>query len=238
MFSGYIHDELRDQKSGSLFDGVLDLQEKLLSVIAQLVEVFGRVHVLGVTGNHGRLDRKPRHKLGVQDNVDWLLYQFLRRFVQADSELRRVVSFQIPDSVDALYKIYSVRYLLTHGNHGFRGGSGIAGPATPWALGDHKRRKRQMAVDLPYDTLIMGHWHMLSWGANNAQIVNGSLKGFDEYAFDNAFGFEPPKQALWFTHPEHGITHKMDVYCDEPAERSAERWLTVAADQLNGRETR
>jgi hypothetical protein len=44
--------------------------------------------------------------------------------------------------------------------------------------------------------------------------VNGSLKGYDEYAYTNNFPFEPPTQALWLTHPEFGITISMPVFVD------------------------
>ena len=47
--------------------------------------------------------------------------------------------------------------------------------------------------------VIMGHYHQ--YISIKGAIVNGSLKGYDEYAMGNRFAFEIPKQALWFTHP-------------------------------------
>jgi len=225
MLSGYIHDELRENKSGPLFEGVLDLLEQLVAGIDLFKREFGRVFVPCVVGNHGRLDRKPRSKFGVHDNVDWLLYQLIKRHYADDDN----VTVMVPDSTDAYYRVYNVRYMLTHGNQ-FVGGSGIAGPATPWALGDHKKRKRQDAIKQPYDTLIFGHWHMLDWGHNNSRIVNGSLKGYDEYAFDKNYGYEPPKQALWVTHPEKGITWKVEVFADEQDQVDEMPWVSVLGD--------
>ena len=203
----------------------MNLSDILISFLDRMLKEFGKVFVPCVVGNHGRLDKKVRAKFAVHDNFDWLLYHMLARYYQDNPD----IAFQIPEGPDAYYKVHSVRYMLTHGNQ-FRGGSGIAGPATPWALGNHKKQKRQVAIDQPYDVLMFGHWHTLAWGPNNSYIVNGSLKGYDEYAYNNNFGFEPPKQALWLTHPEHGITHKMEVFAEESKEKAAEQWISVMDD--------
>ena len=44
-------------------------------------------------------------------------------------------------------------------------------------------------------------------------IVNGSLKGLDEYAYINNFGYEQPQQALALVVPEKGITLQAPVFC-------------------------
>lgn len=50
----------------------------------------------------------------------------------------------------------------------------------PIIRGDHKKRSRNSQIDLGYDTLLLGHWHQLIM--LQRLIVNGSLKGYDEYA--------------------------------------------------------
>jgi hypothetical protein len=50
------------------------------------------------------------------------------------------------------------------------------------------------------------------WGQNF--VVNGSLKGYDEYARRNGFGFEKARQALFLVTPERGITTQTAVYAD------------------------
>lgn len=63
-----------------------------------------------------------------------------------------------------------------------------------------------------YDTLLLGHFHRLM--QLRSVIVNGSIKGFDEYAKRENFPWDPPQQALWITHPERGITLQMPVHLD------------------------
>jgi hypothetical protein len=73
----------------------------------------------------------------------------------------------------------------------------------------------------------MGHWHTLMM--LQRFIVNGSLKGYDEYAASNNFGFEPPQQALWLTHSDRGITFSMPVHVEErKKENASQRWLEFA----------
>lgn len=78
-----------------------------------------------------------------------------------------------------------------------------------------------------YDTLLLGHWHQLIM--LQRLIVNGSLKGYDEYAAQNNFGFERPQQGLWITHPIHGITFSMPVHLeDTPTEQRGRQWVSWA----------
>jgi hypothetical protein len=71
----------------------------------------------------------------------------------------------------------------------------------------------------------MGHWHQDI--RLRKLIVNGSLKGYDEYAFANNFPFEPPSQALWMTHPQHGITFSMPVLAERSKASATPGWVSV-----------
>jgi hypothetical protein len=57
---------------------------------------------------------------------------------------------------------------------------------------------------------------------------NGSLKGYDEYAADNNFGFEPASQNFWVTHPDHGITFDAPVYADVVTKKAVRTdWVSI-----------
>jgi hypothetical protein len=76
-----------------------------------------------------------------------------------------------------------------------------------------------------YDTMIVGHFH--TYIHTRTLIVNGSLKGMDEYAYTNNFSFEEPQQALWLNHPRHGITFRMPVNCEQGAVKAKTNWVSV-----------
>jgi hypothetical protein len=217
MVSGDIHDELRESNELATIPTVLDLLGVLCACVKSLADAFGHVHLPCVTGNHGRNTLKIRAKGRVHTSYDWLLYCLLEREFKDD----RRVTFQVANGPDVSYSIYGHRYLLTHGDQ-FRGGDGLIGMLGPVIRGDHKKRGRNGQIGLEYDTMLLGHWHQ--YVSMNRIIVNGSLKGYDEYANSGNFGFEKPKQALFMTHPKHGITFSMPVVLeDQPV--SSMKWV-------------
>jgi hypothetical protein len=222
MISGNIHEELRETNECHVLEALLDLLQHLIAGIELLRSHFYRVYIPCVVGNHGRLDKKPRAKGAVRDNFEWLLYHMLAAHYQKDPD----IVVQVSESLDFRYRVHKTVYLLTHGDQ-FRGGSGISGPLTPWALGDHRKRKRQDAIQQPYDVLIFGHWHRLFWG-DGSFIANGSLKGYDEYAFRNNFSYQAPMQALWVTHPNYGITFQMPVLAEKNLILEESEWVSIA----------
>lgn len=208
MFSGNIHEELAETNEVPMMPTFLDIYEKLIWAISQFADKYGNVFIPCVTGNHSRTTKKMPCKMRNFTNFDWLLYTLLEKYFENDTRIQ----FCIPDGPDALYKIYNTKYLLTHGDQ-FKGGDGMIGCLGGIMRGDHKKRSRNGQIGMNYDCMIMGHWHQLI--QMQRIIVNGSLKGYDEYASNNNFGYETPRQALWLTHPEHGIIMSMPVNVDD-----------------------
>jgi hypothetical protein len=222
MISGNIHEELTATNEINSMPAVLDLYGELRTAITVLADTFGHVFLPCVTGNHGRDTHKIWGKDRHHTSFDWLLYQFLAKHFEHDKR----VQFFIPDGPDAYYRIYGHRYLLTHGDQ-FRGGDGVIGALGPIIRGDHRKRSRNSQIDMEYDTMIIGHWHQ--WIMLRRLIVNGSLKGYDEYAYSNNFPFEEPQQGLWLTHPENGITIPMPVRVDKQKQAARKTsWVSFA----------
>jgi hypothetical protein len=222
MLTGDIHEELSETNEVPNMVSLVDLHGVLEAAIKALADSFGRVFLPCVTGNHGRNTHKMRAKNRAFTNFDWLLYRFLQKTFEGDDR----VQFMIPDGSDAHYSVYNHRYCLTHGDQ-FRGGDGMIGALGPIIRGDHKKRSRNGQIDLGYDTLLLGHWHQLI--QLQRLIVNGSLKGYDEYAAQGNFGYEIPQQACWITNPEHGITFSMPIQLEQPKRAPAQEWLAWAA---------
>lgn len=207
LLSGNIHEELAETNEAPILDSILTLTQLLIDGITLFANTFSKVFVPCVVGNHGRLHRKPRYKNRVFDNFEWLIYQQLAKHFKSDSR----VTFYIPDSPDAVFNIYDKTFLLTHGDQ-FRGGSGISGIMTPLHLGLHKKQKKQAAIHQSFDVMLLGHFHQ--YIHTNSMVVNGSIKGYDEFANGNNFPWEPAQQALWINHPLHGMVFRTPVLCD------------------------
>lgn len=211
MFSGNIHQELRETNEKPIAEAMFDLIEFLTDHIVEVAKNFPFVYVPCVIGNHGRMDVKARAKNGVMDNFDYMLYKLLEKTVTSRCDN---VKFDVPRSEDLTYDLYGTRYLLTHGFQS-KGGSGVGGI---WpSLMKMNMRKKTRAVQAgrrPHNIMILGHFHQ--YGVNDGMIVNGSLKGVDEWTYSMNFGIEPPTQALWVTHPDLGITQHFPVFGETP----------------------
>lgn len=211
LLSGNIHEELAETNEAPIQQSMLALEETMIEGLGSLADEFGKVHVPCVVGNHGRLHRKPRAKNRAFENFEWAVYQRLAAYFKRDPRL----TFDISDGSDAAWNIYTWRYLLTHGDQ-FRGGDGIGGIMVPIMRGAARKQVRQQALGDAFDVLMIGHWHQ--YIHTNHLIVNGSVKGYDEFSYQMNFPFEPPQQALFVVHPEVGVSFRMPVLCRHQGE--------------------
>lgn len=214
IFSGDIHEELSDTNADTMLSSLLYWSEQLCASIGLLAEEFGKVHVASVVGNHGRTTRKPRMKLRVKTNYDWLVSKMIERHFESDKR----VTFQIPESADCVVSVYGYNQLITHGDQA-TGGAGIGGIWPPIMRLRARKAQRYLATGSNFTTMWCGHWHQLV--QTPSLIVNGSLKGADEYSFINNFGYEQPQQALAVITPERGITIQAPIFC---MDRESEGW--------------
>jgi len=215
-FSGDIHEELAKSNEMSTLATVEAMIDPIVDGLRTAASEFPRLVVSARRGNHTRTSKKTPSKGRVRESFDWLFMRIVER------ELRGVsnIVFDITESDDGIVQQYDHRFLATHGDQ-FRGGSGISGIMTPLALGNYRKLRRNVSIGnhLAYDTMILGHFHQ--YLIIPGVIVNGSLKGYDEYAYTNNFGFETPRQAFWVTTREHGPSFHTAI---EVMNRKNEGW--------------
>lgn len=226
MISGDIHEELFATNDRTPQQCINDLTDILAAGIERMADRFKRVFIPCVVGNHGRASKKPRMKGRVYTSHEWNIYCNLERHFRRDQRVR----FFIPGNTDAYFKVYNHRFLLTHGDAlGVKGGDGIIGAIGPIMRGSIKVRDSEVQIGKKVDTILMGHWHQMLWLPS--AIVNGALKGYDEFArIALRAPYTRPSQALFFVHPEHGVTAKWEVFLDARQEANAAEWLTWAAE--------
>lgn len=84
-------------------------------------------------------------------------------------------------------------------------------------------RYRDRSVVPVYDLEVSGeHTYCVGFVG-----VHNSLKGYDEYASSMNFGFEIPIQALWMTHPRHGISMHFPVNLEDRSNvKAGAEWVT------------
>lgn len=174
---------------------------KLAAGLTMLADVFGKVHVAAVPGNHGRLTEKPVYKNRATTNFDWLIASLLAQWFANDKRF----TFDVPQAMETFLKVYDSTILLTHGDQA-QGGSGVLGVfGTLVRLQIKKRRNHN------FDLLVCGHFHQYI----NTQgiLVNNTMKGWDEYALGHSFEYSEPAQAAFIMTPEHSMTWPIEIFC-------------------------
>jgi hypothetical protein len=215
LFTGEIHEELKESNYERVLETVLNAQEPILAGMQLLEREYDGVEVDAVVGNHGRQAKKSVFKGRVYDNFEWLFWSIIRdRLADRGSD----VVVNVSTSMDMNISVYERNYLLTHGDQ-FKGGTGISGAFAPLSLGSHRKGKRQSAAGMPMETMIIGHLHQLI--NIPGVIMGGTMKGMDEFAFGINVPPADAAQALWITTPERAQTIWMPVYLQS---RKNEGW--------------
>lgn len=213
-FTGEIHPELKETNEGLTPETIRFWFPKMRGAMLRLAELFGRVHVISVPGNHGRLTMKKHAKKKAAGNIDWLVAGLIADSLAEDDRF----TFDVGEADDALVRVYDTLFLHTHGDE-TNGGGGIGGIWPPIKRLQARKYARYAELGLNFDWLVMGHWHQ--YVHSQGLIVNGSLKGYDEWTASMNFNPERAQQSFWLVTPENGVTGAFPIICADP---KAEGW--------------
>jgi hypothetical protein len=201
MLSGDIHEELEITNQFPMSEALVRLAQLINSMGRSLAEEFPDVELIFMPANHPRLTKKPRHK-NKWNNWDYVL----GHFVAALSEDNYVV--QVPKDIVYVHEVFRYRLGMVHGD----GVHSASFGGIPW-YGMRSRREAIQSLlrhlgQPAIDYLLMGHFHqLLYWqGTDCDLLINGAVKGGDEYSIDTRHSSTDPVQALLTFHAEHGLT--------------------------------
>lgn len=199
MVTGDIHDELRETNEENIAEATIRLGYDSAEWIArELAPLFKRIRIFGVVGNHGRISKKPEFK-NASKNWDWILYKFLEvRLAEFDH-----ITVEVPSAFEQLVQVYDKNLLVWHGD-----GVPTNMPGVPW--GGITRRTKElfdtwMAKDVYVHHFAVGHYHEANVVGQKRILMNGSIKGPDEYSLKRFGGGRPACQLLHTFHPTRGL---------------------------------
>jgi hypothetical protein len=216
IVSGDIHDELVETNELTTYETVEWAIPRLKAGIEKLAEEFGRVHVVSAPGNHGRNSKQPRFKNRSANNADTHVARLLALTLEGEDG----ITFEIPRSMDTDFSVYGYNFSLEHGDS-FKGGDSQIGALGPVKRGTVKKQVQRALEGRPMDVLMTAHYHQLVMAPSQGFVLNGTVKGYDEYARGLHFKPEPPQQALLVVTPQHGCTVQAPLYVGD---RKAEGW--------------
>lgn len=201
MLSGNIHEELEITNQFPMSEALVRLAHTLTEMGRDLAKEFPEVELIFMPGNHPRMTKKPRNK-GKWDNFDYVLGHFVAAMSQG------AFNVQVPKSLLHVADVMGHKVGMVHGD-GVKAG-GFAG------LPYYGLKRRQDAIQAllrhlgapTMDYLLMGHFHRLTYlqGTDCDLIINGSVKGGDEYSIAAHHSANEPVQALLTVHEKHGLT--------------------------------
>lgn len=213
-FSGDIHEELARSNSVTAISAMVPLRDMHVTGLRELRAVFPKLMIIRTAGgNHGRIDKRMPAKDQRARNFDALLYDLILEQFVADKR----VQWNDGNGDIASFRLFETHIDAVHG-HQFRGGSGISGALAPLMLGKHRMSQAASAAGLPHEWLMVHHWHQLILGVSGI-LVNGSIKGYDEYCQSKNYSYRPPEQLFAVVDADHGITLRAPIHCEAKNER-------------------
>ncbi len=178
--SGDIHLELMRTNDLSAVPAVRWLLSHEIDGIKRCADHFGRVRVVSIPGNHGRMDIKPSGKGYVERNFETILALWLEHTFESDPR----IEFITPASGDAYIDIVGWKFVLSHGDRmGSRGGTGFIGPIATIARGHKRIYENWSRTGRQVDYVLTGHLHTSC--RTEFGYGNGSLIGYNQYARDH-----------------------------------------------------
>lgn len=210
--SGNIHKELVEGAPGNALVWTINIGYIGAQLVRDLLMAFPRVHLKCEYGNHGRLTKEKRYKARYF-NWDWVAYQYMAMFL-ADEIKRKRVTCEIPWSPWLLCNIEGYNFLLLHGD------DIMSWNQIPWygiRRTDHNLQEL-LAGRGRIHYMVLGHFHNMGTldKTSGEIILNGSVKGGDEYSMGRLFSSPRPRQMFAGVHKDRGISFEFKIDVDRP----------------------
>ena len=211
MVSGDIHYELQVTNEFPAPVQAVKAGGLLAQMIATLAPHFERVIVTEINiDNHSRLTKKLQFAQGGENSWGYVVHAVANARLAAHEN----VTINQAPGIRQLVDVVGVKFLVEHGHcvkawngvpfYGMERHQGKEATKRMQAMLDAERKSvDEIAHDIGFDYLSIGHWHVPSIISNRI-LVNGCLPGTTEY--DHAFGRSaPPAQVSFLVHPKYKV---------------------------------
>ena len=209
--TGHLHDDNKESNWLHPLKAIWTIKGILNNTIKHILDHgdFEQIIIPMSVGNHGRTCTKPRAKTRNETNYEWLLYQMIAK----DWEHEKRLKFHIGGGSMMYMNVYGFPCRFMHGDL-VKYNGGVGGLAVPLgqAIKDWDKIK-------PAAYTFMGHHHTARDYGH--VVVNGSVIGYNAYAMNGHFPFEPPKQQYILIDQKRGKSLVSDIWCDYMPERKA-----------------
>lgn len=209
MLSGNIHHELAVTNEMVMVEQATEMAYILFNFAQDLCEWFPEVEFIIMPGNHPRTTQKPQFKKKY-DNWEYVMGKMVEGMVGAAQ--MDTLTIQVPKDMTYVHEVFDYRIAMMHGD-GIQSNSFAGIPF----YGMRNRREAIQSLlsqvgQERVDLFVMGHFHQhLYWSGECDIIVNGSIKGGDEFGIGTRLSAPDPVQVLLEWHPDRGIVGQKHI---------------------------
>lgn len=186
MLSGANHQEIEVSNELVLAEQAVQMGTLMGQIVERLVPHYPNIRVFSVEGNHPRLNGKPMQAKNPANNGDWIAAQFCKQYLAPFDTVTMEVG-----RGSIRFQIAGRNVLALHGD-GIRSSM----PGVPWGGVMRRVNQLQAIMPEPISHFILGHFHQANLVNAGRVIMNGSLKGCDEWTLKSLGAGDPPAQWL------------------------------------------
>lgn len=184
--SGMNHRELEVTNEFPLAIQGIKMGYLLGDFVTKLSGMVDDLFVLSVPGNHPRLTKEPAAK-DVDNNMDVVATVLAEEITRSIGHVR----WKQPEGAVVFHEIAGRLCYVWHGD-GIRSSM----PGVPWG-GIMRRANTIQSTHIDHiDHFVCGHYHQANVVDAGRIVMNGSVKGTDEWVQKNFGGGQPPTQLL------------------------------------------
>ena len=206
FITGDIHQELCETNLLGPAEACIFAKNMLANGLATIAaeKYLETIHVSCVVGNHGRFTKKMQIKNGTEKSFETIIYAELAKTFQDKRFKWSICRGGV--NVTPVTPEFLIRD--AHG-HQFKYQGGIGGLTIPLTKWVHRLDQSQ-----PCNFNRICHYHQFGTPTPRC-LMNGSLKGYDEYAAEHGFGYEPAQQAFAILDcTRNRIGGTFPIYCE------------------------
>ncbi|HPI84696.1 MAG TPA: hypothetical protein PLC68_09035 [Caldisericia bacterium] len=203
---GKIHEELVQYGAEHAVRQTAIAAHAISCFLVDLIPYFRHIYVLGLSGNHGRLDKQKQFQNRATFNLDHMVMQM----VALRLANQKSISFNIPQSTHAVTKVNGHWMLFSHGDDVTMWNN------IPYYSIDRMTKSWQKMLapeDIYIEKVCVAHFHD-SFSYDNV-VINGSLKGGDAYSIRKLHKKSRPSQYMFGVHQERPETWSYTVWLED-----------------------